>query len=106
MGKALMALALAGLLAVSLAALAPGHAGSNITAGAIGSAFDAQPLYTPVLVFKDCQRVALCPGCAPVYRCRSCEYKRSCEGGRCGWGDVCDWGPYVKVLPRGARIIQ
>jgi hypothetical protein len=105
MGKALIALAFAGLLAVSLAALAPGHAGVGMPA-TIGSAIDAQPLYTPVLVFKDCQRVALCPGCAPVFRCRSCEYKRTCEGGRCGWGDVCVWGPYVKVLPRGARIIQ
>jgi hypothetical protein len=57
-------------------------------------------------VWKDCQRVALCTGCAPVYRCRSCSYQRTCAGGRCGWGDVCVWGPYVKVLPRGARIIR
>src|SRR5688572_18816081 len=106
MGKALMALALAGLLAVSLAALAPGHAGPRIPAGAIGDAAEAHSLYTPVLVFKECQRVALCEGCAPVFRCRSCEYKRTCDGGVCGWGDVCVWGPYVKALPRGARIIR
>jgi len=58
------------------------------------------------LVWKDCQRIAMCTGCAPRYRCRACEYKRTCQGGVCGWGDVCVWGPYVKVLPRGARIIQ
>jgi hypothetical protein len=58
------------------------------------------------LVWKDCQRVALCTGCTPVYRCRSCTYQRTCAGGRCGWGDVCVWGPYVRVLPRGARIIR
>jgi hypothetical protein len=58
------------------------------------------------LVWKDCQRVALCEGCRPVYRCRSCSYQRTCQGGRCGWGDVCVWGPYVRVLPRGARIIR
>lgn len=105
MGKTLIALALAGLLAVCLAALPSREAGAGMHVG-LGNALDAQPLYTPVLVFKDCQRVALCAGCAPVYRCRSCEYQRSCEGGRCGWGDVCAWGPYVKVLPRGARIIR
>jgi hypothetical protein len=58
------------------------------------------------LVWKDCQRVALCTGCTPVYRCRSCTYQRTCAGGRCGWGDVCVWGPYLRVLPRGARIVQ
>ena len=58
------------------------------------------------LVWKDCQRIALCTGCRPVFRCRSCQYQRSCQGGVCGWGDVCVWGPYVKVLPRGARIIR
>jgi hypothetical protein len=57
-------------------------------------------------VWKDCQRVALCEGCRPVYRCRSCTYQRTCQGGVCGWGDVCVWGPYVRVLPRGARIIR
>jgi hypothetical protein len=57
-------------------------------------------------VWKDCQRIARCTGCRPVYKCRSCEYQRSCAGGQCGWIDVCVWGPYVKVLPRGARIIN
>ena len=58
------------------------------------------------LVWRDCQRIAICTGCRPVYKCRSCSYKRTCAGGVCGWGDVCVWGPYVKVLPRGARIIR
>jgi hypothetical protein len=57
-------------------------------------------------VWKDCQRIARCTGCRPVYKCRSCQYQRSCAGGQCGWTDVCVWGPYVKVLPRGARIIN
>ena len=50
MGKALMALALAGLVAVGLAALAPGHAGSRIPAGAIGSAIDAEPAFSECFV--------------------------------------------------------
>ena len=58
------------------------------------------------LVWRDCQRIAMCSGCRPVYKCRSCAYQRSCTAGVCGWGDVCVWGPYVKVLPRGARIIR
>ena len=58
------------------------------------------------LVWKDCQRIAMCTGCRPVFRCRSCSYQRTCAGGICGWGDVCVWGPYLKVLPRGARIIE
>jgi hypothetical protein len=57
-------------------------------------------------VWKECQRIALCSGCRPVFKCRSCEYRRSCAGGVCGWGDICVWGPYVRVLPRGARIIR
>ena len=105
MGKALLALALAGLLALGLGMLAERDAQAG-GFGRIGSASEAPKLYTPVLKFKDCQRVALCEGCAPLFRCRSCEYKRTCDGGVCGWGDVCVWGPYVKVLPRGARIIR
>jgi hypothetical protein len=57
------------------------------------------------LIWKDCQKIALCNHCQPGYRCRACEYKRTCAGGVCGWGDVCVWGPFVRVLPRGARII-
>jgi len=86
MRKTLIMLGLAGLVAASLSVLPAGEAHA--------------------LVWKDCQRIALCEGCRPVYKCRSCQYQRSCAGGVCGWGDVCVWGPYVKVLPRGARIIQ
>ncbi len=72
----------------------------------IGAALKHEPIFTPVLVWKDCQRIAMCTGCRPVYKCRSCSYQRTCAGGICGWGDVCVWGPYLKVLPRGARIIR
>ena len=86
MGKALLMLGLAGLFAACLVALPVNKA--------------------TALVWKDCQRVAMCTGCQPVYKCRSCSYQRRCPGGVCGWGDVCVWGPYIKVLPRGARIIE
>jgi hypothetical protein len=86
MRKTLIVLGLAGLAAAGLMALQAGEARA--------------------LVWKDCQRIALCEGCRPVYKCRSCKYQRTCAGGVCGWGDVCVWGPYVRVLPRGARIIQ
>jgi hypothetical protein len=74
--------------------------GCLLAAGLWAPADDAN-----ALVWKDCQRIAMCTGCRPVYRCRSCQYQRTCAGGICGWGDVCVWGPYVRVLPRGARII-
>ena len=61
---------------------------------------------TEARVWRDCQRIARCTGCRPVYKCRSCQYQRMCARGQCSWGDVCVWGPYVKVLPRGARIIN
>ena len=86
MRKALFMLGLAGLLAAGL--------------------LTQQADEASALVWRDCQRIAMCSGCRPVYKCRSCAYKRSCTAGVCGWGDVCVWGPYVKVLPRGARIIQ
>jgi hypothetical protein len=94
---ALMAACLLALPATELRAGPPGD---------IGSALQHEPLFTPVLVWRDCQRIALCTGCRPVFKCRSCTYRRTCAGGICGWGDVCVWGPYVKVLPRGARIIR
>ena len=86
MRKALSMLGLAGLVAACLLAL---------------PASDAK-----ALVWKDCQRIAMCTGCKPVYRCRSCSYQKQCFRGRCQWGDICVWGPYVRVLPRGARIIR
>lgn len=105
MRKALRILASAGLLAACLFAL-PASEGRAGAPGDIGSALQHQPLVTPVLVWRDCQRIAMCTGCRPVYKCRSCAYKRQCFRGRCQWGDVCVWGPYLKVLPRGARIIR
>jgi hypothetical protein len=105
MRKALVTLALAGLVATLLAVFSAGSLKAGALTG-LGGAFEHEPILTPVLVWKDCQRIALCTGCAPVYRCRSCNYQRTCDGGVCGWGDVCVWGPYVKVLPRGARIIR
>ena len=104
MRKALLTVILAGLMAACLFAPA-----TESRAGALSDLRDAvqtQQLYTPVAVWKDCQRIALCSGCRAVYKCRSCKYQRTCAGGICGWGDVCVWGPYVKVLPRGARIIR
>ncbi|MGB5833805.1 MAG: hypothetical protein WBG92_17700, partial [Thiohalocapsa sp.] len=64
------------------------------------------PIATPVKAFRDCQEIARCTGCKPVYRCRSCTYQRACTRGFCEWRDVCVWGPYVKVLPRDGRIIR
>jgi hypothetical protein len=86
MRKAWILLGLAGLMAAGLSLVSTGAANA--------------------LVWKDCQRIAMCSGCRPVYKCRSCQYQRTCAGGICGWGDICVWGPYVRVLPRGARIIQ
>ena len=105
MGKAFFMLGLAGILAACLFTL-PASEGSAGALADLRQAAEQQRLITPVLVWKDCQRIAMCTGCRPHYRCRSCEYKRTCQGGVCGWGDVCVWGPYVRVLPPGARIIQ
>ena len=87
-----------------------------LAAGVFGSAAAAglpamqgppqQSAVIPVKVWRDCQRIARCSGCKPVYRCRSCNYQRTCEGGRCGWADVCVWGPYLPLAPKGVRIIN
>ena len=57
MRKALSMLGLAGLLAAGLFALPAGEA--------------------KAIVWKDCQRIAMCSGCRPVYKCRSCSYQRN-----------------------------
>jgi hypothetical protein len=101
--NARIALVLAGLLALSLAAL--GQAGAWSPAG-FGYAVPHAPIAAPAKVFRDCQEIALCTGCKSVYKCRSCEYQRVCTRGVCEWRDVCVWGPYVKVLPPGARILR
>ena len=105
MRKALLTLGLAGLMAACLFAL-PATELKAGPPGDIGSALTHETIFTPVLVWRDCQRIALCTGCRAVFKCRSCSYRRTCAGGVCGWGDVCVWGPYLKVLPRGARIIR
>jgi hypothetical protein len=86
MRKILCMLGLAGLLAAGFVALTAGEASA--------------------LKWKDCQEIAECTGCRPVYKCRSCSYQRQCIRGLCQWGDVCVWSPALKYLPRGTRIIQ
>ena len=105
MRKVLCLLGVAALLAACLLALPA----SDSRAGALADlrgVTQQETIYTPVAVWKDCQKIAMCTGCAASYRCRSCSYQRTCAGGICGWGDVCVWGPYLRVLPRGARIIE
>jgi len=75
-------------------------------AGLLGACLLALPASeASARVWKDCQRIAMCTGCQPAYRCRSCTYQKTCKYGLCEWGEVCVWGPYLRVLPRGARII-
>jgi len=105
MRKALITLALAGIMAACFGAMTAGGARAGMP-GEIGSALQPEPLWTKVLVWKDCQRIALCTGCRAVFKCRSCTYQRTCKYGLCQWSDICVWGPYLRVLPRGARIIR
>jgi hypothetical protein len=85
MRKVFCLLGLTGLVAAGLVALTPSNARA--------------------LIWRDCQEISQCPGCRPVYKCRSCSYQRTCIRGLCQWGDVCVWSPALKYLPRGARII-
>ena len=79
-------------------------AGAGMTGSAAG-ALQHQSLVQPVLVWRDCQRIARCHGCQPVFRCRSCTYQRQCpRRGPCQWADVCVWGPYLPLAPRGVRV--
>ena len=98
-------LVLAGLLALVALSFGDSRAGSWSPRGLEEGAAPA-PIATPVKVFRDCQEIALCTGCKPVYKCRSCKYQKACSRGYCEWRDVCVWGPYVKVLPPNARIIR
>ena len=97
-------LGFAGLLALSLVTLG-GEAGAWSPRSFDGAAPRA-PIATPVKVWRECQQIAACDGCKPVYKCRACEYEKICVRGSCEWRDICVWGPYVKVLPPGARIIR
>jgi hypothetical protein len=95
------------LLLVALFGAGPvsdAKAGAAISGGAAG-AIQHQSLVQPVLVWRDCQRIARCYGCQPVFRCRSCTYQRQCpRRGPCHWADVCVWGPYLPLAPRGVPI--
>ena len=97
-------LAALGLVVLVLLAAGEGRAGAPWLNGLQDSA--PAPIATPVRTFKDCQEIARCTGCRPVYKCRSCKYQRVCARGFCEWRDVCVWGPAVKVLPPNARIIR
>jgi hypothetical protein len=98
-------LAVAGLLALVALSALDVRAGAWSPRGFEDAASQA-PIATPVKVFKDCQEIALCTGCKPRYKCRSCTYQKACSRGLCEWRDICVWGPYVKVLPPNARIIR
>jgi hypothetical protein len=107
MRTSLLGLISALLLAVSLGAMPAGEvkAGAAMS-GQIATAGPHQSPVVPALVWRDCQRIARCEYCKPVFRCRSCTYQRQCPGrGRpCEWADVCVWGPYLPVAPRGVRV--
>lgn len=106
MHKCSVGLFLAFLLAIVVGAMpAPEAKAAAATAGGVASAIRHQPLAQPVVTWRDCQRIARCTGCRPVYRCRSCTYQRKCRRrGRCEWADVCVWGPYLPVAPRGVPV--
>ena len=76
-----------------------------VMSGAVTSGVEHQSLVQPVIVWRDCQRIARCYGCRPVFHCRTCTYQRQCpRRGPCQWGDVCVWGPFLPVAPRGVPV--
>jgi hypothetical protein len=75
------------------------------TASGVAGALQHQTLVRPVIVWRDCQRIARCYGCKPVFHCRTCTYQRQCpRRGPCQWGDICTWGPFLPVAPRGVPV--
>jgi hypothetical protein len=106
MHRSLIGLFLAFLLAAALGASPATDAKAGAAmAGSVASGLKHQPLVTPVLVWRDCQRIARCNGCQPAYRCRSCSYQRQCpRRGPCQWADICVWGPFLPVAPRGVPV--
>ena len=106
MRKSVVGLVLALLLStvLGMAPVSDAKAGTSM-AGSVAGALQHQTLVRPVLVWRDCQRIARCYGCRPVYHCRSCSYQRQCpRRGPCQWGNVCVWGPYLPLAPRGVPI--
>ena len=103
MRKVLCLLGVAGLLAACLLALPASNSRAGALADLRGATWQAT-IYTPVAVWKDCQKISMCTGCAASYRCRSCSYVKKCYGRLCEWGDVCVWGPYIPLAPRGVRV--
>jgi hypothetical protein len=106
MCKSVVGLVLAFLLAVLLGASPASDAKAGAAlAGGMGSGLQHQTLMQPVVVWRDCQRIARCYGCRPVFHCRTCSYQRVCpRRGPCYWVDVCVWGPYLPVAPRGVPV--
>jgi hypothetical protein len=107
MQRWLIGLFLGIFVAISAGAVMPHDAKAGaVMAGKLGGAVEHQSLVEPVLVWRDCQRIARCYGCRPVFRCRSCTYQRQCPSRRrpCEWSDVCVWGPYLPVAPRGVPV--
>lgn len=105
MQKLLVAALFACLLGALLSILTAGGAKAGLSSAPnISVTLQQQTLVIPAKVWRDCQRIARCHGCAPVYRCRSCSYEKKCYGRLCEWGDVCVWGPYIPLAPKGVRV--
>ncbi|MCJ7598452.1 MAG: hypothetical protein MUO41_07475 [Methyloceanibacter sp.] len=105
MQKQILALVFACLLGVVVSYLPAGDAKAGLSSVPnVSATLQHQNLVTPARVWRDCQRIARCNGCTPVYRCRSCSYQKQCYGRLCEWGDVCVWGPYIPLAPKGVRV--
>lgn len=105
MQKLLVAAMFACLLGAMLSSLPASDAKAGLASVPnFSAALRQQNLVTQVKVWRDCQRIARCHGCTPVYRCRSCSYEKKCYGRLCEWGDVCVWGPYIPLAPKGVRV--
>ena len=74
MRRSLVGLVLALLLATLLGTepATDAKAGAAM-AGGVASSLQHQSLVQPVIVWRDCQRIARCYGCQPVYHCRTCS---------------------------------
>lgn len=104
MGNFMGRLGLLCLLGIMIGVLSFGGAKLATASGLSPAAPAHSILHQPARVWRDCQRIARCSGCAPVYHCRSCSYQRQCRNGLCEWGDVCVWGPYLPLAPKGVPV--